>query len=134
MSHPSSIIRIKLPHQVIVKSPGLLPMLYTARELASELNMPERTLRDWLRSGAPYTRDARQHIWINGQDFAHWVDVQRQTRRRAPLANDEAFCLRCNRPVKLYNPVIVPVKGKLLRIRGTCPICNSVINRGGRSG
>ena len=109
-------------------------MLYTVRELAYELSMPERTLRDWLKSGAPHSRDARQHIWINGQDFASWVHAQRRKRMRVPLASDEAYCLRCNRPVKLRNPAIIPVKGKLLLIRGTCPICNCTINRGGRSG
>jgi len=41
--------RIHLPRQVIVKAPGLLPMLYTVRELSEDLGMPERTLRDWLK-------------------------------------------------------------------------------------
>lgn len=53
MSRNVSVPRIKLPHQVIVKAPGLLPMLYTVRGLAEELGMPERTLRDWLVRGAP---------------------------------------------------------------------------------
>ena len=134
MSQNLATIRIKLSHPVIVRAPGLLPMLYTIRELAGELGIPERTLRDWLKSGAPYTRDARRHIWINGQDFVRWVAARRRTRRRVPLADDEAYCLRCNRPVKLRNPVIIPVKGRLLRIRGTCPFCNSAIHRGARSG
>ena len=29
--------RTKLPHTVIVKAPGLLPMLYTPREICEEL-------------------------------------------------------------------------------------------------
>jgi hypothetical protein len=81
MSQNLSKPRIKLPHLVIVKAPGLLPMLYMVRELADELSMPERTLRDWLLHGAPHTRDRLGHIWINGQAFAAWVLSQ---RRKAP--------------------------------------------------
>jgi Tfp pilus assembly protein PilV len=40
--------RFKIPHLVIVKAPGLLPMQYTAQELAEELSISESTLRDWL--------------------------------------------------------------------------------------
>jgi hypothetical protein len=49
--------RPHLPHSVIVKSPGLLPMLHTARELAVELRVPERTPNDWLNMSAPYDRN-----------------------------------------------------------------------------
>ena len=56
------------PHlslSVIVKSPRLLPMLYTARELAIQQRVPERTLRDWLNMGAPHKRDYRERIGID---------------------------------------------------------------------
>ena len=36
MSQDLSNPRIKLPHIVVVKAPGLLPMLYTVRELADD--------------------------------------------------------------------------------------------------
>lgn len=134
MSRILSIQRIHLPHQVIIKAPGLLPMLYTVHELSEYLGMPERTLRDWLKSGAPHTRDGRQRIWINGQEFAGWVVAQRRQRRRTPLGDDEAYCVRCNQAVKLRDPVTIPIKAKLVRIQGTCPTCLCVINRGGRVG
>jgi len=134
MSRKLSTPHIRLPHQVIVKAPGLLPMLYTVRELSEDLSMPERTLRDWLNSGVPHTWDARRRIWINGQEFAGWVVAQRRQRRRVPLADDEAYCLRCKQAVKLRNPVTIPIKAKLVRIQGTCPVCQCVINRGGRVG
>ena len=134
MSRILSIQRIHLPHQVIIKAPGLLPMLYTVHELSEYLGMPERTLCDWLKSGAPHTRDGRQRIWINGQEFAGWVVAQRRQRRRVPLEDDEAYCVRCNQAVKLRDPVTIPIKAKLVRIQGTFPTCLCVINRGGRVG
>lgn len=134
MVNNTSHYRIKLPHQVIVKAPGLLPMYYTVRELARELDMPERTLRDWLARGAPHSRDNRQHIWIDGQEFAGWVEKQRLKKKRVKLADDEAYCLRCNFGVKLVDPKTIPIRGKLIHIRGICPNCGCVIQRGGRRG
>lgn len=124
--------RNKLPHNVIVKAPGLLPMLYTPRELSEELNLPESTLRDWLEVGAPHQRDQRNRLWINGVSFAGWVDSRRKTRHLVPLSDHEAYCLHCNQVSTLISPSIQPVKGNLVLIKGTCNTCGKTINRGVR--
>jgi hypothetical protein len=126
--------RIKLPHAVIVKAPGLLPMLYTVRELANELSMPERTLRDWLVHSAPHTRDRLGHIWIHGQTFANWVAGQRKKVPRARLNPGEGYCMVCNRAVKIVQPSRRPSVGRLVYIQGLCPHCNGKVSRGARSG
>ena len=126
---------IKLPHAVIVRAPGLLPMLYTCQELAEALGLPDSTLRDWLAFGAPHTRDSRQHIWINGKDFAAWVKTHhRPQKAESTLREDEAYCLRCKAVVSLVNPVTHIVKGKLTHTRGQCPTCGNTVVRGGRHG
>jgi hypothetical protein len=125
---------MKLPHSVIVKSPGLLPMLYTARELSDALGIPERTLRDWLDGGAPHQRDSRKHIWINGKAFSQWVDAQRKPKRERRLSDTEAYCLRCNVVITVLGPERTAFKGKLVHIKGTCPHCGNKINRGARDG
>ena len=122
----------KLPHHVIVRSPGLLPMLYKVSELANELGIPDRTLRDWLNTGAPHQRDRRGHLWVNGQEFAQWVEKQRIKKSPDKLADNEAYCLRCRQPVVLIDPKFIPIRGKLINIKGYCPQCGNVINRGGR--
>jgi hypothetical protein len=122
----------KFPHLVIVRAPGLLPMEYKLQEIVEELGVPNSTLRDWLNKGAPHHRDRRGHIWINGEEFAKWVETQRKKPKRKKLDDDEAFCFRCNRAVKLINPQIIPIVGKLINIRGKCPKCDCIINRGGR--
>lgn len=124
----------KFPHIVLVRAPGLLPMQYKVNELADELGIPSRTLRDWLNLGIPHLRDRRGHLWVNGQEFAHWVETHRRKPGRIKLADDEAFCIHCHRPVKLVNPEIIPIMAMLVNIRGTCPDCGCVINRGGRNG
>ena len=132
MSLDLSFPRIKLPHHVIVKAPGLLPMLYTVRELADELSMPERTLRDWLLHGAPHTRDRLGHIWVNGQAFAAWALSQRRKAPGSRLNPGEGYCMFCNRIVRVLYPIRRPSTGKLVYIQGVCPHCNGKVSRGAR--
>ncbi|MGV7975328.1 MAG: hypothetical protein AB2L16_00335 [Anaerolineaceae bacterium] len=124
------IHRTKLPHNVIIKAPGLLPMLYTPREICEELDIAESTLRDWLQIDVPHQRDNRNRIWINGEEFAKWVNNQRKPKVTNKLNEDEAYCLRCNQVSKLLFPQIQPIKGNLVLIKGTCANCGAVINRG----
>lgn len=124
------IHRTKLPHNVIIKAPGLLPMLYTPREICEELDIAESTLRDWLQIGVPHQRDNRNRIWLNGEEFARWVNNQRKPKVTNKLDEDEAYCLRCNQVSKLLSPQIQPIRGNLVLIKGTCANCGAVINRG----
>ena len=127
----------KIPHLVIVKAPGLLPMHYTPREIAEELGIPESTLRDWILRGAPHFRDDHNHLWINGQKFAAWVEDLRNAknhRARRRLKEDEGYCMRCNQIVKMVDPVVRHIKGQLYHLKGQCPNCGCAINRGGRYG
>jgi hypothetical protein len=121
---------IKLPHNVIVKSTGLLPMLYTVRELAEEIAIPERTLRDWLSHGAPHSRDRLSHIWINGQAFAGWVQSQRKKSNGTHMKKNEGYCMTCNRVVAMLHPTRYPSASRLTYIHGTCPACNGKVTRG----
>lgn len=127
-----SSLRIHIPSIAIVKAPGLLPMLYRVSELATEIRIPDRTLRDWLQRGAPFVRDSRNKIWISGREFGQWIAAQRRPARSSKLSDNEALCLRCNTVVEIVAPETFHVRGKLTRTRGTCPVCNCVINRGGR--
>jgi hypothetical protein len=123
----------KLPHTVIVKAPGLLNMLYKPSELANELKTPLRTLYDWCNANRFAEKDNNGNLWINGKKFAAWVENQRKhPTRKLRLQSDEAYCLRCNKAVKLIDPTIQPIKGKLILIKGTCSRCGANINRGGR--
>jgi len=92
--------QINLPHGVIVKAPGLLPMLFKPAELAEELGIPARTLSDWLKIGIPHQRDQRNHIWIKGQEFITWAKGnQSQKSVRQKLNDNEGRCFRCKRVV-----------------------------------
>src|SRR5215510_9181726 len=104
--------RMHLPQSVIVKSPGLLPMHYKVNELAETLRVPERTLRDWLVAGAPHVRDHRDNVWINGREFADWVEGFRKKRKHKKLQQGEAYCVRCNQVVAMTEVTTHAKQGK----------------------
>jgi hypothetical protein len=136
MSDANPTSSFKIPHWVIVKAPGLLPMQYTAHEIVEELRIPESTLRDWLLRGAPHSRDEYNHLWVNGRRFAAWVEEQRKSKHRSPrkLKEGEGYCMRCNQIVEMLDPIVRHIKGKLFHTKGQCPTCGCAINRGGRHG
>jgi len=123
---------IHLPHFVIVKSSGLLPMLYKIQELSQELKIPDRTLRDWLAKGAPHLKDERGHLWVNGQVFARWISSQRKLKIRNRLAATQARCFHCAQVVEIADQTVTKIKGQLVHIRGRCPKCGGQVYRGGR--
>lgn len=124
--------RTKLPRSVIVRAPGLLPMQYKPSELADDIGLPVSTLRDWLAAGAPHSRDEHNHMWVNGIEFAAWVEAERSTKPRGRrLADNEGYCLRCRRPVAVDNWTNTVPFGKLVRRSGVCSHCGGTVNRGG---
>lgn len=128
MSSSQTPIR-KIPHIVLLRTRGLLNMLYTLPELAAELRMPAATLRDWTLVGLPHTHDARAHIWINGVEFANWVYEMRNSRPVLHLRANEAYCLHCRRAVEIVNPQESRAGNQRI-LTGRCPVCNSALSKG----
>ncbi len=125
---------LKIPHMVIVRAPGLLPMKYTIDEISHELEVPHSTLIGWINHGMPIERDSNNQIWINGEQFAGWVKSQKALSERYKLGDNEGLCLRCNRVVVLQNPKMIKVEGKLIHFKGNCQIYGSTIVGGGKIG
>jgi hypothetical protein len=125
--------RVALSHLVIVRAPGLLPMLYRPSELAGELGVSAAIVRDWVEKGLPHQRDHRGHVWIDGRQVAEWVTVKRQRPTGSRMAEDQAYCFRCCRAVELRDPV-AQYHGKQALLSGVCPQCGGIINRGSRHG
>jgi hypothetical protein len=124
---------ISLPHAVITRAPGLLPMMYRTTELAEELKVPVKLVKQLVDRGAPHERDSRQHIWFNGTTFSQWVEEVRTSQAgRTKLGEDEAWCMPCGKAVKLTSPTAT-VNNKQQLLSGTCPECGCTINRGARA-
>jgi hypothetical protein len=108
----------------------LLEMRYRPSELASEIGChPDTVYRSFIPSGCPQERDARGHIWIIGTEFAKWAR-EAVSPKHITLADDEAYCLKCNKPVKMKGKITVKPTNRYLELMtGHCSECNSVVNR-----
>lgn len=66
----------RLPHSVVVRAPGLLPMLYTLSELTEELRVSRAVIRGWLKRGLAHERDSRGHILVKWKSAGGMGDEQ----------------------------------------------------------
>lgn len=111
----------------------LLDMEYTPSMLAEELGVSRATIyRSYLALGAPCRRDSSERIWINGQMFAAWAHEIISTRRDKPaqaLAEDHAWCMRCNKIIPIQHLVKKPYRGYMFQLSGKCPECKTRVNR-----
>ena len=124
----------KIPQSAIVRVSGLLPMHYSTGELSVELEVPRKTIILWIKNGLPHTRDKQNHIWVDGRKCAVWIEMMRKSRQnKSGLADDEAFCFHCRKPVKIHYRWMQEVSGRSL-ISGKCSQCGCKVNKGVRVG
>ena len=107
----------------------LLPMEYTPTEIAGELKINVR--RIWERfvpAGCPHRKDEGGHIFIVGTAFREWYERTSKARVH-PMEADEAWCLRCRRPVLMEGPFEVIPTDHAEILQGRCSRCGEVVNR-----
>jgi len=122
-----------LKHTHIIKLGRLLDMLYRPAELAEELDIHVDTIyRSYIPAGLPIQRDAKGNYWIHGPAFVAWAreTVTRKKAKRRGLPEGYAWCLNCNRAVKIISPRVRAVNRYLELLQGSCPHCGRTVNRG----
>jgi len=105
-------------------------MRYRPSELAAEIGCHVDTVyRSFIPAGCPHERDERGYIWIVGTQFAAWARATK-SKGRTELADGEAYCFKCNKAVKMMDPITVrPTNRYLELVTGTCPECGTTVNR-----
>lgn len=118
-----------LTRNVIIRSAGLMDMLYTPAEIAKELGISKHNLYHGLiQLGLPHDKDKDGHLWMHGPEVARWIREQSKGKHHA-LADDEAYCLRCRAVVPLQEARRIR-RGRFLLLQGTCPTCGATVNKG----
>ncbi len=114
----------------LIKLCRLLDMLYKPSEIAEEIGVTTETVyRSYLPGGSPFERDKDGNIWIHGTSFAAWVRSVTVKKEMNRLADGQAWCLRCRKPVALVRPR-ERFKGRYVKIyQGKCEACGAKINR-----
>lgn len=121
-----------LKHTHIIKLGRLLDMLYKPSEIAEEIGVSTETIyRSYMPAGLPYIRDAKGNIWIHGPAFVAWAKetISKKKSERVGLAEDQAWCMKCNQAVQLIDPKIKQVNRYLELLQTRCPQCGTKINR-----
>lgn len=121
-----------LKHTHIVKLGRILDMMYKPSEIAEEIGVAQDTVyRSYLPAGLPHERDDKGNVWIYGPAFVAWAreTVSRRKSKRAGLPDQHAWCMKCNRPVKLNHPQIKTINRYLELMQSPCPRCGTTVNR-----
>jgi len=122
-----------LKHVQIIRLGRFLDMLYRPAEVAEEIGVtPDTIYRSYMPAGMPCIRDDKGNIWIHGPAFVGWAKqtVTRRAAERVGLDAGQAWCLRCNHPVKLVNPTVKVLNRYLALEQAKCPECGTTVNRG----
>lgn len=125
----SSSYNIRLPRDAAARLGRLLPMEYAPKEIAAELQIGVRRIwNHMVPAGCPHRRDSSGHIWIVGTAFAAWF-AEVDEARRHPMADDEGWCMGCQEPVRMAEPLTVTARVFTENVQWRCPVCGAKVNR-----
>jgi len=119
----------RFSHSVIIRSPGLMPMLYRPLEIQQALQIDGRELNSFIQEGLPCHKDPSGEIWINGEELSNWVDEKRKRNPTPALGSNEALCFKCGKAVIMENCSMTNQVGGHLK-KGRCSTCQSIVYKG----
>jgi hypothetical protein len=121
----------RMAHAQVARLGRLLWMLYKPSEIADEIGLrTDRIYKSYIPTGCPNRRDEQGNIWIVGSEFAEWARKQfARPHVKTNMGRDQAWCLRCRKPVDVVDLVISPLTVRAEVISGTCPLCGVKVRR-----
>jgi len=126
MENRTVLLRGRLDGMQRNRLKGLFDMLYSPRELADEIGInKDQIYIVYIPFGCSHERDDRNHILINGKEFADWYS---RVYKKIRLRQNETFCKTCQKPVKFFKPKKTS-KGQLIYILSRCPNCGRKLTR-----
>jgi hypothetical protein len=126
MENRTVLLRGRLDGRQRNRLKSLFDMLYSPRELAEEIGInKDQVYMVYMPFGCPNKRDERNHILINGKEFADWYT---RVYKKIHLRLNETFCKTCQKPVKFFQPKKTS-KGQLIYILSNCPNCGRKLTR-----
>lgn len=121
-----------LKHMQIIRLSRILNMIYKPGELAEEIGVTQDTIyRSYLPAGMPHERDQAGSVWIHGPAFIAWAKqtVAKKKSQRIGLPPGQAWCMKCNKSVRLIKPTVKAVNRYIEILQSTCPFCHTIVNR-----
>jgi hypothetical protein len=120
----------KMTRVQISRLPRLLNMWYTPAWIQEEIGVSlDQIYQSYVKHGMPHKRDPEGHILINGLEFREWALRTFKRQPKFNLAEDEAYCFRCRKPVKIVQPAVRPTNRYIELVQGKCSECGAKVNR-----
>ncbi len=105
---------------------GLFNMLYSPKELSKAIGMHiDQIYAVYMPLECPYERDEKNHVLINGKEFAEWYA---KNYAKQKLKQDETFCKTCKAGVPIFQPEKKRT-GNLIYILSVCPNCGRKLTK-----
>ncbi len=99
---------------------SLFNMMYSPKELSDEIGIhKDQIYTVYVPLGCPQKRDLRNHLLINGIEFADWYS---NVYAKIRLKPNETFCKTCKKGVSIDKPK-ERKKGSLVYVLSICPHC-----------
>ena len=119
-------------HRIVYKKrQRLLDMAYTTGEIAEELGVTPKYIRDTLirKMGAPYRYDESGRLWLDGLQIREWIGKAFDPKKRSvKLDRNEFFCVKCREKRESDQFITKRLNGTIYR-QAFCPICGSRMNK-----
>ena len=119
-------------HRLVYKRrERLLDMEYTTGELASELGVSPKYVRDTMiaKYGAPYRQDKKGRIWLEGLKVKEWMEAAYDPKKnKVSLAGNEFYCVKCRGKRVSDQYILTQNNGTILK-QAHCPICGALMNK-----
>jgi len=102
---------------------------YSVSEIALLYEVHKSTVKSWLRRGLKRIDNQRPYI-ILGRDLRLFLKDLRGINKR-PCELGEIYCMKCRTPRKPEQGTTIfeTESTRCGRIKGTCNVCNSAMNR-----
>ena len=102
---------------------------YSISEIALLYGVHKSTVKSWLRKGLKRIDNQRPYI-ILGRELKQFIKDLRTINKR-PCELGEIYCMKCRTPRVPEQKSIVfeSESSRFGRIRGSCNVCNSSMNR-----
>ena len=121
----------KMHRIVFKKRQRLLDMAYTTGEMADELGVTPKYIRDTMvrKMGAPYRCDKEGRLWLDGLKIREWIEKEFDPKKKSvKLESDEFYCVRCREKRKSDDYVMKHSKGTNYK-QAVCPFCGARMNK-----
>ena len=119
-------------HRIVFKKrERLLDMAYTTGEIANELGVTPKYIRDTMirKMGAPYRCDKSGRLWLDGMKVKLWIEKELNPAKRAvKLTESEFYCVKCRQKRSVDSYVMKKSKGTIYK-QAPCPVCGSRMNK-----